>query len=70
MRLSVIKTIRADEKNGAGGRTDLEPAALESIIAELKDWPEVLNGEPEVIHKLAVLAEADWDAGLGPDRPA
>lgn len=44
--------------SGADDRTKLELLSAPDLLSELEDWAEVLKGEPEVIHKLAVFAEA------------
>lgn len=49
--------------NGAPGRSNLEPFDGDQLLLELENWAEILKAEPEVIHRLAVLAEAqDQDA--------
>ena len=43
-------------QSGAADGTNLEPLELQSLLSELEDWADILNGSPEVIHKLRELA--------------
>ena len=43
---------------GALEGNNLEPFLARGLLEELEGWAEVLKGEPEVIHRLAVFAEA------------
>jgi hypothetical protein len=53
---------------GAPQGNKLEPSDCASILEELESWTEILKAEPEVIHRLAVFAEAsEDDAGLADD---
>ncbi|GAB5449346.1 hypothetical protein [Gymnodinialimonas sp.] len=47
---------------GAPERTNLEPSEYLGLLSELENWSDVLKAEPEVIHRLAVLADEEDDA--------
>ena len=54
-------------KNGAPERNNLEPFDSDQLLSELENWADILKAEPEVIHRLAVLAETqDEDIGDAP----
>lgn len=53
---------------GAPGRNNLEPSECELVLAELEEWTSILAAEPEVIHRLASLAEADQTASEASDE--
>ena len=41
----------------------LNSKTADLIFEELEDWEVILKGEPEVIHKLQALEEAEADVG-------
>lgn len=47
---------------GAPEGSNLEPCDALGLLEELENWSDALKGEPEVIHRLAALAE-------GRDKP-
>ena len=47
--------------SGAPERNILEPFDGDQLISDLESWADVLKAEPEVIHRLAVLAETQDD---------
>ena len=52
---------------GAPERNNLEPFDSDQLLLELENWADILKAEPEVIHRLAVLAETqDEDVGDAP----
>ncbi|MEM9477800.1 MAG: hypothetical protein AAGA71_21145 [Pseudomonadota bacterium] len=50
------------QKDGAGERTNLEPAQLNLVLEELEGWAAVLKSDPEVIHRLSAFAKAAANA--------
>lgn len=62
------------ELSGAPERNNLEPFDGDQLLSELENWADILKAAPEVIHRLAVLAETqDEDTEdapiVGPDPP-
>ena len=56
--------------NGAPEENNLEPFECDRLLSELENWTDILNGSPEVIHRLEALSKADdqdADPGKGPE---
>lgn len=39
-------------------RSNLEPFDGDELLSELEDWARILEVEPDVVHRLAVFAQA------------
>lgn len=50
--------LSSDFNYGAPGRNNLEPSECDQILTELEEWTNILQAEPDVIHRLSAFAEA------------
>lgn len=56
-----LKNNHLGHLNGALERNNLEPFDGDQLLSELVNWADILKSEPDVIHRLAVLSEAQND---------
>ena len=48
---------------GAVEKNNLEPFDSDALLSELETWAHILEGEPEVVRRLAAFAQAAQDDG-------